>query len=172
MRTLREWFEVADPWEDYLAGVEKHRDLWHGIYERVSLPDDVIESAGLPEGVVRLLAISEDWCGDAVNILPVVARLAERQGWELKVLARDQNLALMDQYLTDGRSRSIPVVIALDEDFAERGWWGPRPAELQRWTLGPGQDLPSADRYKHQRRWYAKDRARTTVAELLAAIGG
>ena len=115
----------------------------------------------------HLVALAEDWCGDAVNTVPVVARLAEEAGWELRVFGRDANPDLMEAHLTNGRSRSIPVVIVYDGEFHEVGWWGPRPEEIQEWVLDEGMALSSPDRYKVVRRWYAKDRGKTTLGELL-----
>ena len=85
----------------------------------------------MPHGVRRsLLVIAEDWCGDASNTVPIIAKLADAtEGLELRIIRRDEHPSVMDRYLTNG-SRSIPVVIALDEDFRELGHWGPRPAEL------------------------------------------
>ena len=57
--------------------------------------------------------IAEDWCGDASNTIPILAKLVELPGLELRVLRRDEHPEVMDRYLTDG-SRSIPIVIALD----------------------------------------------------------
>ncbi len=162
---LRERYENAPSFEEYLESVEKNRELWHGLAERARVPDGAVDRAEAL-GPRRLLAISEDWCGDAVNALPVVARLAEEaEGWELRIVGRDDNPELMDRYLTDG-SRSIPVVVVFDEGFRELGWWGPRPDELQDWVLGEGQELDSDERYKHQRRWYARDRGETLLEEL------
>ena len=75
----------------------------------------------------------------------------------------------MNAHLT-GTSRSIPVVIALDEDFVERGWWGPRPSELQRWALTEGKQLEKTERYRQTRMWYARDRGLSTVAEVVEMI--
>lgn len=171
-RTLQEWFESGMAWESYLDSVVKHRDLWHAVWARVRLPYDVLDEFEVPEGPIRLLALSEDWCGDASNLLPVIAKLAERLGWDLRVLPRDENLELMDAYLTNGRSRSIPVVIALDADWNELGWWCPRPAELQEWALGPGQQLESAERYRKIRTWYARDKGRSSIREFLTMVAG
>ena len=170
-RRLDEWFERGLSWSDYLESVQKHRALWWGVWERARIPADALAGRVLPRGGVRLLALSEDWCGDASNTLPVVARLAEELDWELRVLPRDDNLDLMDVYLTDGRSRSIPAVIGIDADGREIGWWAPRPAQLQAWVLGPGQELEKAERYKRTRAWYARDRGGSTVRELLDALG-
>ena len=92
--------------------------------------------AAVPPGASRkLLVIAEDWCGDASNTVPIMAKLADAApGLELRVILRDQNPEVMDQYLTNG-TRSIPIVIVLDEDFQELGHWGPRPTELQAWVM-------------------------------------
>jgi len=162
-----ERFGVAPTFTEYLTGVEKNADLWHGVYERVRLPEDVMAEARAIPGTWRLVALTEDWCGDAVNTLPVVARFAEAAGWDLRVLSRDDNQDLMDAHLTNGRSRSIPVVIVYDEDWNEVGWWGPRPADIQAWVMEEGLSMASPERYKVVRRWYAKDRGRSTLQELL-----
>ena len=88
---------------------------------------------------------------------------------DLRVLARDENLELMDEHLT-GTSRSIPVVVLLDGDGVERGWWGPRPADLQAWVMGPGQELEPDDRYREVRKWYVRDRGRTTLEDVVALV--
>ena len=163
----RERFEKAPTFPEYLDIVEKNRDLWRGVWDRVRLPEDVLDDARRIPGGWHLVALSEDWCGDAVNTLPAIARLADEAGWDMRVMGRDDNPDLMDAHLTNGRSRSIPVVIVYDEDFNEVGWWGPRPGEIQRWVMSEGLAMPSPERYKHVRRWYARDRGRTTLTELL-----
>ena len=123
---MKERYLAATDFRTYLESVEKNQELWHGIYERVSISPEILEEARRIPGTWHLLALSEDWCGDAVNLLPVLARLTEEvAGLDLRVLSRDQNPDLMDAHLTDGKSRSIPVVLLLDEDYVERGWWGP-----------------------------------------------
>jgi len=167
----RERFKSADTFEEYLAGVEKNRELWHDVYERARVSDEIISQVReqVPAGGY-LLALSEDWCGDAVNTLPVIARFADQIGWDFRVLGRDSNPDLMDAHLTNGRSRSIPVVMAYDEGFQEIGWWGPRPEEIQAWVVTEGLAMPSPEQYKVIRRWYAKDRGETTLKELLKVL--
>jgi hypothetical protein len=160
-------FESAQTFAGYLEGVDKNRDLWRGVYDRVRLPEDLIAAGREIPGLWHLVALTEDWCGDAVNTLPVVARLADEVGWPLRVMLRDDNPDLMDEHLTNGRSRSIPVVIVYDENFNEMGWWGPRPGKIQSWVMGEGLSMPSPERYKVVRRWYAKDHGRSTLEELL-----
>ena len=88
----------------------------------------------------------------------------------LRVLRRDEHPELMDRYLTNG-SRSIPIVIVLDENLCELGHWGPRPAELQAWVLENRPRVPKAELYPQVRKWYARDRGETTLREILAAAG-
>lgn len=166
----KERFQQGATFEEYLETVEKNRELWHGVYERVRLAKDVIDDARAVPGDRHLVVLSEDWCGDAVNTVPVIAKLATEADWDLRVIGRDDNPDLMDCHLTDGRSRSIPVVIVYDEDFNEVGWWGPRPYDIQSWVMGEGLTLSSPERYKVIRRWYARDRGRTTLVELMKIL--
>ena len=167
MSDMRSRFLAAPTFPEYLEGVEKNRELWHGIMDRVRIPEEAVAAVRSLPSTWHLLALSEDWCGDAVNLLPVVAGLADAvETLQLRVLARDENPDLMDQHLTNG-SRSIPIVILLDEEFVERGWWGPRPAPIQTWVVEEGMALASDERYKEIRRWYARDRGETMLRELL-----
>ncbi len=164
-------FESAATFVDFLDSVKKHRDMWHAVYKRTRLPAEVVDEALRLRGAWHLAALSEDWCGDAVNTLPVIARIAECAGWDLRVLGRDDNPDIMDAHLSNGSSRSIPVVIVYDKDFKEVGWWGPRPREIQSWVQDKGLSMSSSDRYKVIRTWYARDRGRTTLIEVLGVIG-
>jgi hypothetical protein len=168
--SLRERYLGAPEFETMLAAAEKNAELWAAVWRRAVVPEEFVRRVAALGEAWHLLVLSEDWCGDAVNTVPVVARLAElTPNVDLRVLARDENLDLMDAHLT-GRSRSIPVVIALDAEFEEHGWWGPRPAELQRWVLGPGRELEKEARYREIRSWYARDRGRTTLEEVVGMV--
>ena len=59
-----------------------------------------------------------------------------------------------------------------DDNFVEKGWWGPRPRPLQQWVVSEGLALPKPDRYRHIRAWYARDRGATLVSEILSIIEG
>ena len=157
------------PWRDYLRPEMDHYELWRGIFEHVTIPEEVIERyrATPARG---LLVIAADWCGDAANTVPVFAELAERaQRGELRMLERDDYPELMKKYLTNG-SRSIPIAIALDANLRELAHWGPRPGPLQEWMLANKAQIPSPQRYAFARRWYAKDKGKTTLEELLSRL--
>jgi hypothetical protein len=168
---LRDRYHAAPTFDDAVAGAVANAELWRNAARLTRAPDDAVARAAAVGGRWHLLALSEDWCGDAVNTLPHVARLADQApNLDLRVLARDENLDLMDAHLT-GIARAIPVVIVYDEEFVERAWWGPRPAALQAWVLGPeGQALDKTQRYRHVRAWYARDRGRTTLDEVIGLL--
>jgi hypothetical protein len=168
--TMRDRYLGAMEFEEMLAAVEKHADLWQSVWRRAVVSEEIVRRVAALGGAWHLLVLSEDWCGDAVNTVPIVARLADlAPNTDLRVLARDTNLDLMDTHLTDV-SRSIPVVILLDEEFNEHGWWGPRPRPLQEWVLGPGTAIDKDARYREVRSWYARDKGRTTLEELVALM--
>lgn len=168
--TLRDRFQDADTFDEMLAKAQQNVDLWSAVWRKSRVPDEFLRRVAELEGTWHLLVLSEDWCGDAVNTVPVLAKLAALSpNLELRVLARDGNLDLMDAHLT-GTSRSIPVVMVLDESYQERGWWGSRPAELQAWVLASGHALDKDARYREVRSWYARDGGRTTLEEVVATL--
>jgi hypothetical protein len=155
----------------FLPTAQKNEGLWTGVWERAAVPAPLLERVAALPGRWRLLVLSADWCGDASNTVPVLARLGElADNLDLRLLERDEHLDLMDAHLTGGRSRSIPVAIVLDEEGRERGWWGPRPAELQRWVMEEGLAMEPEDRYKRVRQWYARDKGVTTLEEVVALL--
>jgi hypothetical protein len=116
------------------------------------------------------LVISEGWCGDAAHALPVINKLAElNESIQLKIVLRDENEALMNQFLTNG-GKSIPKLIVVDLD--QKGVladWGPRPTEatkmVQDYKAKHGQLDPG---FKEDlQRWYNKDRGNGIVEDLV-----
>lgn len=169
---LRTSWEEGITWHTYLnEEVEEHADLWGGVYRKTKTPGWAVERLRATGREWKLLVLSEDWCGDASNTVPVLARFAEAAGVELRILKRDEHLELMDRYLTNG-SRSIPIAIVLDEEFQPVAEWGPRPEELQEFVIREkrADERPVAEIYKDTRRWYARDRGETTLKELLERI--
>jgi hypothetical protein len=162
-------YDAAMTFPAYLGTVVNNAELWHGMYRTCQVPSGFVSRARAFNNELKLLALSEDWCGDAVSTLPVLARLAEQAAVELRILARDANPDLMDQHLTSG-SRSIPVIMFLDLDLRERGWWGPRPAPIQRWMRTEGLMLPRDERNRKKRAWYARDRGRTVLVEVIEGL--
>ncbi|HLU85861.1 MAG TPA: thioredoxin family protein [Vicingaceae bacterium] len=81
------------------------------------------------------LVLTETWCGDAAQNIPVLAKMAElNPAISLKLIFRDENPEVMDNFLTNG-SKSIPKLICVNENLEVLGTWGPRPAAIQSWFV-------------------------------------
>jgi hypothetical protein len=164
-------WDGAQRFSEFLATAEQHAAQWRDTYRLAKVADDVVARATAVGGPWRLAVIVEDWCGDAVNTVPYLARLAElAPGLELRVFDREHNADLMDAHLGPGGARAIPVVVVYDAQGAEHGWWGSRPGPLTAWFEAEGRALEKSERYRHIRTWYARDRGRTTVHEVLQIV--
>lgn len=166
-------YQAAATFTHYLASVQKNQEWWNDTYRLASVSAEHAARANALPVPWKLLALSEDWCGDAVNTLPYIARFVEAapSRLQLRVLGRDANPDLMNSHLTV-RSRAIPVVLALDADLREHGWWGPRPQPLQDQAMGDWWTLPKEERRLRIRTFYARDRGRQTLDELLDLLEG
>jgi hypothetical protein len=159
-------FLKGQTFEEFVTTATKYQELWTLGAKRATVPADVIERFDTLRTPVRLIALNEDWCLDAVGVVPYVSKLAQENPLvEFRSFGRDANPDLMDAHLT-GTSRSIPVVIAYDADWSELGWWGPRPTELQKWVKTEGDLLPKPERYHYMRQWYARDHGATPLREI------
>lgn len=120
------------------------------------------------------LVITEAWCGDAAQNIPIMhaVSVASKGKIDMKLLLRDENLPLMDQYLTNG-GRAIPVLICIETDTLKVvGTWGPRPKAAQEMVLeykkNPVQDLHAFKTMLYT--WYTKDKTLSTQQELNKSI--
>ena len=163
-------YNGGETFADFMARPTKNHELWVAIYKRAAIPIEISARLEALGGHWHLLVLSEDWCGDAVNMVPLIARLTESvSNMDMRILARDENPDIMDAHLT-GTSRSIPIVILLNQKFQECGWWGPRPRALQQWVIEKGLALPKEERYREIRTFYARDKGLTTLSEIVAML--
>ena len=118
------------------------------------------------------LVLTEGWCGDAAQIIPVLHQAALlNENIVLSFLFRDDNLELMDMYLTNGKSRSLPKLIVLDENNNELFNWGPRPVILQELFYHLKAMALTDDAIKEEiHKWYAQDKTVAIQVELLQSL--
>jgi len=142
--------------------------------KRTELRPDVIEKFEKVERKMIWLVLTEAWCGDAAQSVPIINKLAEASGKiELRLILRDQNLDLMDQFLYNGKSRSIPKLICIDAETLEvLGHWGPRPQEAQEMydTLRGSSDLAYQEVAEYLHKWYADDKGTEVQQEFYYLI--
>lgn len=128
-------------------------------------------ATALPRGT-RMLVLNEFWCGDGAQILPVheAVALASEGTMDVRVLMRDENLEVMDLFLTNG-GRSIPKTVLLDQDGQVLGTLGPRPKEAMDLVKRIKSDPAIAHTYSHEvHRWYTQDATQATQAELAVLL--
>ncbi|HOI29902.1 MAG TPA: thioredoxin family protein [Melioribacteraceae bacterium] len=118
------------------------------------------------------MVITEDWCGDSAQNLPYISKIAEMNPLiELKIILRDSNLDIMDLYLTDGNSRSIPKLVAFDKDGDEIFQWGPRPKSAQKKVEDGKRSGLTKDEYlANLHSWYAENKGKDLEGEFLELL--
>ncbi|MDH3609920.1 MAG: thioredoxin family protein [Gammaproteobacteria bacterium] len=118
------------------------------------------------------LVLSESWCGDAAQSLPIINKLAEmNEGIDLKLVLRDENPEMMNAFLTNG-SMSIPKLIAIDTNTLEvLGDWGPRPSILKTMVDNfKAENGSLTPLFKQELQvWYNKNKGQN-IAEDLAGL--
>jgi len=117
------------------------------------------------------IVITEMWCGDSAQCLPVIHALAELSpAIELRIFPRDENLELMDQYLTNG-SRSIPKLIAINTGTGEELFnWGPRPKAAQAVVDEVKATLSKEELAEVLHGWYNTNKGQDVVKEISALM--
>ncbi len=107
--------------------LEYNWDRQAQVHEAYAPSEPLREVVAAIEEPQLWMVLTEPWCGDSAFLLPVIAEAAALSDQvSLRILSRDENLDVMDQYLTDG-SRSIPKLVAFSSDGSELFTWGPRP---------------------------------------------
>jgi len=138
----------------------------------VELDESLAEKARKVGRKMIWLILTEGWCGDAAQNIPIIEKIAhENSNIETRYVLRDENLELIDKYLTNN-ARSIPKLIALDaETLAEIGTWGPRPQAAMDYFLEMregGTEKPQM--MENLQRWYLQDKEKSVQAEFETLI--
>ncbi len=131
-----------------------------------------LEAAAAEAGPQLWLVLTEAWCGDAANSIPVMDAIAQKfPNIALRMILRDEHPDIMDRYLTEG-SRSIPIVIVLDpETLVEKAVWGPRPEPAQQLMREhQANPVPGRDIYRELQLWYNGDKGATLQSEFVELL--
>ena len=137
------------------------------------LTEEAIAKVKAYRGDVTWLVLAESWCGDAAQTMPVINKVAElSDNITLKVVLRDENEALMNEFLTNG-GKSIPKLIVIDNISGNVITdWGPRPSKATKlvndYKAEHGKLTPE---FKEDLQvWYNKDKGQNTVEDLLKLV--
>lgn len=141
--------------------------------KRLKLSEELVQALNEYAQPLKMIAITEAWCGDASQSLSLFNKIAEEfEKVEFSVVLRDENLDLIDQFLTNG-GRSIPIVIFLDKDNNYLNHWGPRPIPAQEMVLESikkNEDYSIRNQAVHL--WYGRDRTKTQQSEIAELLKG
>ena len=119
-------------YEQWTAAIDRNQERFQENYEAAELSGEDAtafrELVGRPDGPARCLALGEPWCPDVFRGLPVMARIAEAGGMELRVFFRDQHKDMMAEFLNHGEHESIPTLVFYTRDHRYLCHWIERPA--------------------------------------------
>ncbi|MCD0467412.1 thioredoxin family protein [Flavobacterium sp. ENC] len=141
------------------------------LEKTIKITEDTVDKLQKLENHFIWLVISEGWCGDAAQILPIINKmaLASDKKVELRIVLRDENDELMSQYLTNG-GRAIPKVIVICKEAGiVRTDWGPRPKGATRLMADYKKEFGVIDdKIKTDLQlWYLADKGVSVQEELL-----
>ncbi|WP_341281281.1 thioredoxin family protein [Paenibacillus sp. FSL H8-0537] len=165
LKTEQQYFEEGKPIQSYMDVMSSLKNESFSVYNQFEISDyECIQKIKVSK--FHFLVITEDWCGDAMMINPIIRKITEAANLEMRVALRDSNVELIDRYLTNG-GRAIPIVIILDSKGEVVGKWGPRAPKVQeivdnlRAILPDKEDPSFADKQKEVfgslRNRYAQD---------------
>jgi len=160
--------DQSEAYIHYTALNQQRMHRWEKTIQVVPSVESAIRGITVPQ---TWLVLTEAWCGDAAHVIPVLHALAVLNPLvTLCFVFRDENPELMDRYLTNGVTRSIPKLIALDPATREELFtWGPRPAPLQAMFLKMREEGIAYAAIKEElQRWYNKDKSLTIQQEMAA----
>ncbi len=128
MPISRERFEQGLTADAFIEQMTRNRERFEANIEAANDLISEDDRAAFLGKSISIAVIAEDWCTDVIQFVPPIVALARQiPDLRLRVFIRDQNLDIMDQYLNEGKYRSIPVFVFYDEQWNELGHYIERP---------------------------------------------
>lgn len=122
-----ERFASGMTYQQYIDQIEANKDRFEENYTNTEVTqEDIARFKAImsrPNGPAKVLVLGEDWCPDVYRGMPVIARIAEATGLELRVFPRDQHTDIMNEFLKDGEFQSIPTIVFYDKDHNYIAHW-------------------------------------------------
>lgn len=135
----------------------------------IQLSAETITQLKLIKTPLKWILISEGWCGDAAQNVPIIAKMAAvNSKIDLQIVLRDENLELMDAFLTNG-GRAIPKLIILNSKNEVITTWGPRPSIATEMVVNYKAEHGKVDDElkKNLQVWYNKDKGKNLQEDIL-----
>lgn len=112
-----ERYQKGYTYEEFIDQINVNKDRFDQYYgtavDAITVEDKEFFKKAVQQdgGVARVLVLGEDWCPDVYRGMPLIARIAEASGMEIKIFPRDENLDIMNEFLNRGEHQSIPTVV-------------------------------------------------------------
>ena len=123
-------FQEGFSYADYIDQIKVNKARFEGFYKFQIKSEDAAalrELANRKGGPAKMLVLGEDWCGDVIRGLPMLARVAEAGGLDLKIFPRDEHHDIMNEFLKEGQWMSIPTAVFYTADHQYICHWIERP---------------------------------------------
>lgn len=161
-------FQQGFNYRDYINQIKVNKGRFDGFYNGFHLtPEDAAffqELAGRPNGPAKMLVLGEDWCGDVVRGLPVLAKIAEAAGMEMSIFPRELNLDIMNEFLKEGQYQSIPCAVFYTRSHRYICHWIERPATAER-EMGEIEQAIRAENPQINDQEFSRQRRARTAAK-------
>jgi thiol-disulfide isomerase/thioredoxin len=164
-------YEKTEALANYTMLNDRRMKRWD---KTIKISEEIKEKLSKFKGNLTWLIITESWCGDAAHVIPVLNKIAElSENIDLKLVFRDENEALMDQFLTNG-GRAIAKLIMIDNTTGEVvDTFGPRPSEatqmVNEYKTKHGALTPE---FKEElQAWYNKNKGQNIISDIMALLG-
>jgi len=156
---------------DFLAAAKQRREGWLRMADSARVDNALIARARAVGGQWKLLVIAIDACGDSMNSVPYLAKLAEQvPGLELRIVLPAQGRSVQEAHRSmDGRV-ATPTIVLLDEQGSDRGCIVELPTEIRHWAHGVRGAVSSDSLHSGIRAFYARNRGQAIATEAVEML--
>jgi thiol-disulfide isomerase/thioredoxin len=127
-----ERFKQGLTYKDFIGQINVNKDRFEQsdgtAKDALSEEDVAFFKEAVSKGATRVLVLGEDWCPDVYRGMPLIARVSEVSGMEMRVFPRDANQDIMSEFLNHGEHQSIPTMVFYKADQQYLFHWIERPA--------------------------------------------
>jgi hypothetical protein len=166
------FYAKGSTFSEFLSNAHLFADEWRDTYAQATIDDEALARARALNGHWQLLVVADDGCHDSLNTLPYLAKLTELvpEKLSMRIVSSASGQAIKEAHQTPDGRPATPTIVALDDRGAAKGVFIERPTALRHYVEEHGAGL-----YPHQvrdlrHRWYAEDKGRHAVTEILDII--
>ncbi len=159
-------FEEGFSYADYIDQIKVNKARFEEFYKFQIKSEDAAalrELANRKGGPAKMLVLGEDWCGDVIRGLPMLARVAEAGGLDLKIFPRDEHHDIMNEFLKEGQWMSIPTAVFYTADHQYICHWIERPAIAEKEMEEIGEAIKAENPGINDQDYGRERRARTAA---------